>query len=132
MSKALNGIARINYSEYHKYFTSMGTSLFILSYLGVFGYLTATFSFAGESDIIHVLFLASPSVVGIVMGFYGLSVWKDEHKRKDEYRDEELREKKATRSMAESQANLLEDRAEKAMKDNISIGGSDIQVEDWS
>ena len=131
MSEALNGIARINYKEYHKYFTSAGTSLFILSYLGVFGYLTATFSFVGESNIFHVLFLTFPSIVGIVMGIYGLSVWKDEHDRKDKYRDEELREKRATRSMAESQAGLLEDRAEKAMNDNISIGGLDIQMEDW-
>ncbi|QGN07707.1 hypothetical protein Hrd1104_10620 [Halorhabdus sp. CBA1104] len=131
MSKALNGIAQINYSEYHKYFTSTGTSLLILSYLGVFGYLTATFSFAGESNLYHVLFLISPSVIGIVMGIYGLLVWKDEHDRKDEFREEELREKRATRSMAESQAKLLEDRAEKAMSDNLSIGGSDIHMEDW-
>ncbi len=131
MSKELNGIARINYSEYYKYSTSTGTSLFILSYLGVFGYLTATFSFAGESNIPHILLLMAPSVVGIVMGIYGLSVWKDEHDRKDEYRDEELREKRATRLMAESQAKLLDEKAEKAMKDNISIGGSDIQMEDW-
>jgi len=74
MSKALNGVAQINYSEYHKYFASTGTSLFILSYLGVFGYLTATFSFAGESDWFHVLFLAVPGMIGVVMGIYGISV----------------------------------------------------------
>lgn len=65
------------------------------------------------------------------MGIYGLSVWKAEHDRKDEFRDEELLQKKATRSIAESQAELLDDRAEKAMQDNISIGGSDITLEDW-
>lgn len=105
--------------------------MFILSYLGVFGYLTATFSFIGESNIFHIGFLMAPSALGIIMGIYGLSVWKDEHDRKDEYREEELREKRATRLMAESQAKLLDDRAEKAMKDSISIGGSDIQMEDW-
>lgn len=131
MSKALNGLAQINYSEYYKYFTSAGTSLFILSYLGVFGYLTATFSFSGDSNNLHVLFLAIPGILGFLMGIYGVCVWKDEHDRKDEFRDEELREKKATRSMAESQANLLDERAEKAMKDDISIDGSDITLEDW-
>ena len=124
MSKTLNGIAQINYSEYHKYFTSTGTSLFILSYLGVFGYLTATFSFTGESDWLHVLFLAVPGIMGVVMGTYGVSVWKKHH-------DEDLREKRAMRSMAESQADLMDDRAEKVMQDNISVGGSNIILEDW-
>lgn len=117
--------------DYHKYSTSTGTSLFILSYLGVFGYLTATFSFSGNSNWYHVLFLAIPGILGVGMGIYGLSIWKGEHDRKNEYRAEELLEKKATRSMAESQAKLLEDRAENVMKDNISIGGLDITLKDW-
>lgn len=109
----------------------MGTSLFILSYLGVFGYLTATFSFSGNSNWWHVLFLTIPGLLGVGLGIYGISVWKDEYDRKGEYRDEELREKKATRSMAESQAKVLDHKAEMAMKDDISIGGLNITLEDW-
>ncbi|WP_136689962.1 hypothetical protein [Halorhabdus amylolytica] len=124
MSKALNGVAQINYSEYHKYFTSTGTSLFVLSYLGVFGYLTATFSFAGQSDGLHILFLAVPGIAGIFMGSYGIWIWKKHH-------DENLSKKRAIREMVESQAELMDSKAEKAMKETISVGGSDITLEDW-
>lgn len=125
MSKALNGVAQINYSEYHKYFTSTGTSLFVLSYIGVFGYLTATFSFTGESNIFHVLFLAVPGIAGIFMGGYGIYIWKKHH-------DEDLSKKRAMREMVESQAELMDNKAEKAMQDTISVGGSDITLEDWN
>lgn len=124
MSKALNSIAQINYSEYHKYFTSTGTSLFVLSYIGVFGYLTATFSFTGESSDIHILFLGIPGIIGIPMVLYGVWVWKMHH-------DEDLGKKRAMRDMIESQAELMDKRAEKAMEDTISIAGSDITMEDW-
>jgi hypothetical protein len=124
MSKALNGIAQINYSEYHKYITSTGTSLFFLSYLGVFGYLTATFSFAEQSNPLHIIFLAIPGVAGFCMGIYGASIWKEHH-------DENLNKKRALRKMAESQAQLMDNRATKAMQDNVSIGGSNITLEDW-
>jgi len=47
------------------------------------------------------------------------------------HHDEDLRGKRAMRSMVESQADLMDDRAEKAMQDNVSVGGADITLEDW-
>jgi hypothetical protein len=132
MSESMKGTVRINYSKYYKYFTSAGTSLFIMSYLAVFGYLTATFSFTGESNISHVAFLLLPALAGVLMGSYGLCIWKKHHEREDEYREEELRQQRAVASIAESQAELQEERAERIGQDSISIGGFDIAMEDWS
>jgi hypothetical protein len=131
MNKLTKGIVRVNYSEYHKYFTSTGTTLLIISYLAIFGYLTTTYSFLGKSKLSHLLFLIIPGVIGLFMGTYGLILWKENHENQADYWNQEFREQKAKASMTEAQAELMEERAERVSNGEIEIGDVDIYMEDW-
>lgn len=125
MSNAVGNVTKIDYSDLYRYLVSAGTTLVFLSYIGMFGYLTAAYSFTESTQVTHIVLLGIPMIVGIgliclsIFGTESMDGWMSRQATEDQRHE-------AKTDLMEKQAQAFEDQSRPQLPSEISDN-----MEDW-
>lgn len=119
MSRAVGNVIKIDYSDLYRYLVSTGTTLVFLSYIGIFGYLTAAYTVTETTQGGHIVLLGLPMVLGIVcicvsiFGFRETDGWLSRQATEDDKHE-------AHRDYIQKQVNAFENQSEPQLPSDIS------------
>lgn len=123
MSRAVSNLAKLDYTDLYRYMASTGTAMFFLAYVALFGYITAAYTFKGETSSIHIAFLGAPLVLGpilvyiAVQGVGSMDGWLERQHISDS-------KHKYERKILEQQKQAFENRVDPDLP-------ADIDIQEW-
>ena len=94
MKKEVSSALEINYDDFHRFQTSAGFVMVLVSYIALVAALTTTVTFGGDFTCWQYVLLTAPLLAGIILFCKGRKGWKDRQEDKDEKLELELQKLK--------------------------------------